>query len=73
MTLRALNGVFPGTVFADGFVAGTWELTGQGATTTTMRMHPYGQLRAVDDVVAEGNRLLESTFGVTHPQVEIAC
>ena len=27
------NGVFPGTVLVDGFVAGTWELVGKGEAT----------------------------------------
>jgi hypothetical protein len=63
------NGVFPGTVLVDGFVAGTWELVGKGEATT-MRVHPYTSLDA-DDVVAEGNRLLELAFGVAEPAVEI--
>ena len=65
------NGVFPGTVFVDGFVSGTWELVGKGETTS-MRVQPYGRLGAVAEVIAEGNRLLESAFGVTRPQVKIA-
>jgi hypothetical protein len=64
------NGVFPGTVLVDGFVAGTWELLGKGETTS-MRVTPYVDLDVVDDVVAEGNRLLELAFGVTGPRVEI--
>jgi hypothetical protein len=66
------NGVFPGTVLADGFVAGTWELVGK-AESTSMRVQPYIKLkrRALDDIEAEGNRLLEMAFGVTEPQVAI--
>jgi hypothetical protein len=64
------NGVFPGTVFVDGFVAGTWELVGQG-DTTGMRVTPYTKLRTVNDVIAEGNRLLELAFRAVAPQVEI--
>jgi hypothetical protein len=64
------NGVFPGTVLVDGFVAGTWELAGKGEATS-MRVQPYRSLDAVDDVIAEGNRLLESAFGVTEPRVAI--
>jgi hypothetical protein len=45
-------------VFVDGFVAGTWELAGKGETTS-MRVQLYGRLGAVDEVIAEGNRLLE--------------
>jgi hypothetical protein len=64
------NGVFPGTVLVDGFVAGTWELVGKGEATI-MRVRPYGSLDAVDDVIAEGNRLLERAFGATDARVAI--
>jgi len=66
------NGVFPGTVLVDGFVAGTWELVGK-AESTSMLVRPYIRLnrKAVDDIEAEANRLLEMAFGVTEPQVAI--
>jgi hypothetical protein len=64
------NGVFPGTVLVDGFVAGTWELLGKGESTS-MRVTPYVELDVVDQVIVEGNRLLEHAFGVTEPRVEI--
>ncbi len=66
------NGVFPGTVLIDGFVAGTWELVGKGESTS-MRVHPYVRLKrvALEEVVVEGNRLLECAFDVTEPQVAI--
>jgi hypothetical protein len=66
------NGVFPGTVLVDGFVAGTWELVGKGESTS-MRVHPYIRLkrRALDEIEAEGNRLLECAFEVTDPEVAI--
>jgi hypothetical protein len=66
------NGVFPGTVLVDGFVAGTWELVGKGESTI-MQVQPYvkAKRRALDDIEAEGNRLLEMAFGVTEPQVAI--
>jgi hypothetical protein len=66
------NGVFPGTVLVDGFVAGTWELVGKGVATS-MRVCPYVRLKrgAVDEVVAEGNRLLERAFEVANPEVAI--
>lgn len=64
------NGVFPGTVLVDGFVAGTWELVGKGEATT-MRVQPYHDLDVVDDVIAEGNRLLELAFRAAAPRVEI--
>ena len=66
------NGVFPGTVLVDGFVAGTWELVGK-SQSTSMLVRPYIRLnrKAVDDIEAEANRLLEMAFGVTEPQVAI--
>ena len=66
------NGVFPGTVLVDGFVAGTWELVGKGESTS-MRVQPYIRLnrKPLDEIEAEGNRLLEMAFGVTAPQVAI--
>jgi hypothetical protein len=62
--------VFPGTVLVDGFVAGTWELVGKGEATA-MRVQPYHDLDVVDDVIAEGNRLLELAFRAAAPRVEI--
>jgi hypothetical protein len=66
------NGVFPGTVLVDGFVAGTWELVGKGATTI-MRVQAYIRLkRDVRDAIrSEGNRLLERAFGVVDPELVI--
>ena len=66
------NGVFPGTVLVDGFVAGTWELVGKNQSTS-MLVRPYIQLKrgVLDTVVSEGNCLLESAFEVTDPQVAI--
>jgi hypothetical protein len=65
------NGVFPGTVLVDGFVAGTWELVGKGETTS-MRVQPYIDVRGViDDIMREGNRLLRSAFEVAEPEVAI--
>jgi hypothetical protein len=66
------NGVFPGTVLVDGFVAGTWELVGNGESTS-MRVRPYVVLRgsALDAVISEGNRLLEHAFEVADREVAI--
>jgi hypothetical protein len=65
------NGVFPGSVLVDGFVAGTWELLGKGEATS-MRVHPYVRLKrgVADEIEAEGNRLLHIAFGAA-PRVEI--
>jgi Winged helix DNA-binding domain len=66
------NGVFPGTVLVDGFVAGTWELVGKGESTS-LRVTPYDRLRRgwLDEIAAEGNRLLGLAFGVGNPEVVI--
>jgi hypothetical protein len=66
------NGVFPGTVLVDGFIAGTWELVGKGETTG-LRVQPYVRLKrdVLDAMVSERNRLLERAFGVTDPEVAI--
>lgn len=66
------NGVFPGTVLVDGFVAGTWELVGKGESTG-MRVCPYVALSedTVEAVGLEANRLLQSAFGVTNPELAI--
>jgi DNA glycosylase AlkZ-like len=66
------NGVFPGTVLVDGFVAGTWELVGKGESTS-MRVQPYVRLKpsVLDEVESEGNHLLERIFGVSEQVVTI--
>ena len=67
------NGVFPGTVLVDGFVAGTWELVGKGESTS-IRVQPYFPLRdeVRDEITAEGNRLLDRAFDVGDPIVDVA-
>jgi hypothetical protein len=62
--------VFPGTVLVDGFVSGTWELVGKGEATS-MLVQPYRRFDVVDEVIVEGNRLLELAFGVSDPQVDV--
>jgi hypothetical protein len=59
-------------VLVDGFVAGTWELVGKGESTS-MRVWPYVALRGgvLDDVISEGNRLLQRAFEVTYPEVAV--
>jgi hypothetical protein len=66
------NGVFPGTVLVDGFVAGTWELVGKGETSS-LSVQPYIRLKpdVLDELKAEANRLLELAFGVSEPTMEI--
>jgi Winged helix DNA-binding domain len=67
------NGVFPGTVLVDGWVAGSWELIGKG-DGTSIRVEPYTKFTsgAVDAITAEGGRLLNRAFGVDDPRVVIA-
>ena len=66
------NGVFPGTVLVDGFVAGTWELVGK-REATSVRVQQYIPLKrsALGKLEGEGNRLLQSAFGVSEPTVAI--
>lgn len=66
------NGVFPGTVLVDGFVAGTWELMGKGVSTS-IRVQPYMRLRdeALGEITVEGNRLLKRAFDVADPRLEV--
>jgi hypothetical protein len=64
------NGVFPGTVLVDGFVAGTWELEGRAAATA-MRVTPYTDLADTTsaEIEAEGVRLLRLAFDAEDPTV----
>jgi hypothetical protein len=57
--LFTVNGVMPGTVLVDGFVAGSWRLD-QRKDAAVLRVEPFSAwpARVVDDVVAEGGRLL---------------
>jgi hypothetical protein len=66
------NGVFPGTVLVDGQVVGTWELIGKGEATS-LRVQQYIRLKrsVLGELKGEGNRLLESAFGMSEPTVAI--
>jgi hypothetical protein len=59
ITLYTRNGVFPGTVLADGFVAGTWRID-RPAGAATLTVEPFGKIsgdhRAA--VTGEGKLLL---------------
>jgi hypothetical protein len=53
------NGIFPGTVLVDGFVAGMWRLArSRGAATLVIEMFGPAGKRDRDAVIAEGGRLL---------------
>lgn len=69
----AKNGVFPGTVLVDGFVAGTWELVGKGESTG-IRVQSYGRMRdaVLGEITVEGHRLLDRAFDVADPVVDVA-
>ena len=52
-----INGIFPGSVLIDGFVAGIWRLaTGKGTAALTIEL--FGPGREHDQVVREAERLL---------------
>ena len=57
--LMTPNGVGPGTVLVDGFVAGTWKITKEH-DNATLHIRPFGRLNSQDRavVVDEGARLL---------------
>jgi hypothetical protein len=53
------NGVFPGTVLVDGFVAGTWRLTrSRGAAVLAVEPFRPVSPRDRDAITAEGERML---------------
>jgi hypothetical protein len=55
--LYTSNGVFPGSVLIDGFVAGIWRLaTTRGMTTLTIEL--FGPMRERDALVREAERVL---------------
>jgi hypothetical protein len=57
--LNTRNGIFPGTVLVDGFVAGMWRITrSRGAATLTIEMFAPASPAGRDAVVAEAERLL---------------
>jgi hypothetical protein len=57
--LNTRNGIFPGTVLVDGFVAGMWRITrSRGAATLTAEMFVPVSPADRDAIVAEAERLL---------------
>jgi Winged helix DNA-binding domain len=55
--LATSNGIFPGSVLIDGFVAGMWRLA-RTKTTATLTIELFGSTRARAQVAAEGERML---------------
>jgi hypothetical protein len=66
------NGIVPGALLVDGYVAGWWELVGKGEATSIL-VHPYIEpdSDALDAIAAEGGRLLNRAFGTIDPVVTI--
>jgi hypothetical protein len=57
--LNTRNGIFPGTVLVDGFVAGIWRIArARGTATLTVEMFTSVSQADRDAVVAEAERLL---------------
>jgi hypothetical protein len=57
--LNTRNGIFPGTVLVDGFVAGMWRITrSRGAATLTIEMFASVTPADRDAIAAEAERLL---------------
>jgi hypothetical protein len=54
------NGIFPGTILVDGYVAGTWKIE-RSRGAATLRVEPFAPLAADDQaaLAAEGERLLD--------------
>ncbi|HEY2305665.1 MAG TPA: winged helix DNA-binding domain-containing protein [Streptosporangiaceae bacterium] len=57
--LNTRNGIFPGTVLVDGFVAGMWRIT-RARGAATLKVELFGPVSAADRdaVTAQGQRLL---------------
>jgi Winged helix DNA-binding domain len=55
--LYTINGVIPGSVLIDGFVAGMWRLA-RSRDTATVTIEIFGPVREHDALVAEAERVL---------------
>ncbi len=55
--LYTINGVIPGTVLIDGFVAGMWRLV-RSQRTATLTIELFGRVRERDALVREAERVL---------------
>jgi hypothetical protein len=66
------NGIVPGALLVDGYVAGWWELVGKGEATSIL-VHPYIEpdSDALDAIAAKGGRLLNRAFETIDPVVTI--
>jgi hypothetical protein len=55
--LSTINGIFPGSVLIDGFVAGMWRVVTR-RTAATLTIELFGPMRERDDLEAEAARTL---------------
>jgi hypothetical protein len=55
--LSTNNGIFPGSVLIDGFVAGMWRLA-RAKATATLTVELFGTARERDRVAEEAERML---------------
>jgi hypothetical protein len=55
--LSTINGIFPGSVLIDGFVAGMWRLA-SSRTAATLTIELFGPMRKRDDLEGEAARML---------------
>ena len=55
--LSTINGIFPGSVLIDGFVAGMWRLA-TSRTAATLTIELFGPMRERDALVREAGRVL---------------
>jgi len=61
-----INGIFPGSVLVDGFVAGMWRLA-MTRSAATLTVELFGSTRARDEVAREAGRMLEfCASGISH-------
>jgi hypothetical protein len=68
------NGIIPGTVLVDGFVAGTWKIV-RARRSAVLAVTPFAPLAAADraEVEAEGARLLAfAAAGAVDHDVRVA-
>ena len=71
--LNTRNGIFPGTVLVDGFVAGMWRIARTRAAAT-LAVELFGPVSAAerDAVTAEGERLLGFAAPGDHHEIRFA-
>jgi hypothetical protein len=66
-----INGVIPGSVLIDGFVAGMWRLT-RSRERATVTIELFGQGRERDALAAEAGRVLAFAAPEAAHQVRFA-